>query len=126
MSRSAVIAAIEDAKRKPFKPGTHDCALFVAAVVKAKTGRDYARGWRSKYRSLKAGQALLQEAGFDDHIAIVAAHFEEIPPALARFGDIAVVEDALGIVNGGTVFVLRPDGLGTVDLLSASRAFRVR
>ena len=31
----------------------------------------------------------------------------------------------LGVVNGERIFVLRPDGFGTVDLLAAGRAFRI-
>ena len=49
----------------------------------------------------------------------------------AMLGDVAEVPDespfghALGIVNGERLLVMREDGIGTVDLLSATRAFRV-
>lgn len=125
MNRAPVIAAIEAARRTPFRPGTHDCALFVASVVQAKTGKDYAKKWRGKYKTVDAGVKALKKAGYEDHIALVESTFKEIPVSAARFGDIAVVGDALGIVSGHVIFVLRPEGLGTVDLLTASRAFRV-
>lgn len=87
---------------------------------------DYARGWRSKYRSLKKGRELLQAAGHADHVAFAAAHLEEIHPAFAQTGDLAVIEgQALGIVSAERVFVLRPDGLGHLSLSKAERAFRV-
>lgn len=109
-----------------FRPGKHDCALFVAGAVKAMTGVDHARGWRSKYRSMKRGQALLREKGFADHVAFVAAHYPEVAPIMARAGDIAVIDGgALGIVQGPNIYVLRPDGLGIVPLTAAERAFRV-
>lgn len=126
MSRTAVIKAIEAARTRGFRPGSHDCALFAAEIVKAKTGRDYAEEWRGKYRTLEDGQKALQERGYKDHIDLVASTFEEIPVAMAQFGDLVAVDDALGVVSGGAIFVLRPDGLGTLDLLSATRAFRVK
>lgn len=111
--------------QRRFRPGRHDCALFVAGAVKAMTGVDHAKGWRG-YTSLKAGQAALQEAGFADHVALVAAHYPEIPVAFARMGDVAVCEgDALGIVTGEMVTVLRPDGRGLIPLMEAKKVFQV-
>ncbi|MET3602224.1 DUF6950 family protein, partial [Martelella mangrovi] len=46
-------------------------------------------------------------------------------------GDVAAIPSndgfgfTLGIVNGERIFVLRPEGFGTVDLLAASRAFSI-
>jgi hypothetical protein len=127
MNRAGALTAYLAACRAwRFRPGVHDCATFVAGWVKEANGTDYARGWRGKYRSLKKGQELLQEAGHADHVAFAAAHFEEIPPAFAQTGDLAVIQGrALGIVSAERVFVLRPDGLGHVSLSKAERAFRV-
>ena len=77
--------------RRPFRPGRHDCALFVAGAVEAMTGEDPAAAWRGAYRSLAAGQDALHAAGFTDHVALVASACEEVPPALAAVGDIAVL-----------------------------------
>ncbi|MBY6113289.1 hypothetical protein KUW09_04880 [Mameliella alba] len=109
-----------------YRPGRHDCALFVAGAVKVMTGTDHARGWRSKYRSIKRGQVMLRDRGFDGHVGFVAAHYPEVAPILAQAGDIAVIDgDNLGVVQGAGVYVLRPDGLGIVPLTAAERAFRV-
>lgn len=127
--RTRLRAHAAQAARKKFRPGSHDCALFAAGAVKAMTGTDLARGWRSKYRSLKRGREMLAELGYADHVALAAAHLPEIPPAMAQVGDVAAVEEegelALGIVQGERIWVLRPDGLGTVLLTDASRAFCV-
>ena len=85
---SLLIAHAADASVRPFRPGRHDCALFAAGWVKIATGRDFARGWRGRYRSLRRGQELLAGVGFADHIALAAAHLPEIAPAMAQIGTI--------------------------------------
>lgn len=113
----------------PFRPGKHDCAMWVAKWVHLRTGRDPARGWRGKYRTLAAGERLAKAQGYDGHVGVVTEELVEIPPAMARIGDLAIVrgdiDDALGIVTGERVSVLRPDGLGSVDLTKAVRAWRL-
>lgn len=120
-----------DAARKPFRPGEHDCGLFAAGAVEAVTGRDLAAGWlRGRYRTLDEAQALCRARGHADHVAVIAAEFEEIAPARAGLGDLAVIENeegepALGVVQGARVAVLRVAGLGFRPLTDAVRAFRV-
>lgn len=113
----------------PFDPATHHCAFFAAGAVRAMTGVDLAAKWRGRTKTVAAGLRALRRAGFDDHVALVAAHFDEVPPAFAQVGDIAVLategQPALGIVAGPVVYVLHPHGLGTVPLTDAQRAFRV-
>ena len=124
---SPLIAYAAEAGARPFRPGRHDCALFAAGWVRQVTGQDLARGWRSRYRGIKHGQHLLQQAGFADHVALAAAHLPGIAPAFAQIGDIAVLEDhALGIVAGEMIYCLRPDGLGLVPRGQMRRAFAVR
>lgn len=127
MTRATLLADyLREVRGTPFRPGRHDCALFAAGWVVRAGGPDLARGWRSKYRSLARGEELLRAEGYDDHVALAAAHLPEVPPALAQTGDVAVVEDhAFGIVSADRVFVLRPDGLGHVSRMRAERAFRV-
>ena len=124
---SLLITYAAEAGARPFRPGRHDCALFAAGWVKLATGRDLARGWRSRYRSLKRGETLLQEAGFADHVALAADHLPEIMPAFAQVGDLAVLEDnAFGIVAGEMIYCLKPEGLGLVPRGQMRRAFAVR
>lgn len=127
--KTRLIAYLGKVASLPFEPGVNDCALFAAGAVEAVTGIDLAAGWRGRYQSLAEGFALLQAAGFADHIALTAAHFPEIAPALAAAGDLAVVQgpegDALGVVQGEAIYVLSPRRLGIVPLTYALRAFRV-
>jgi hypothetical protein len=124
---SLLIAYAADAGQRPFRPGRHDCALFAAGWVKLVTGQDFARGWRSTYRSLRRGQQLLEEAGFTDHVALAAAHLPEIAPAFAQVGDLAVLADqAFGITAGEMIYCLKPEGLGLVPRSQMRRAFQVR
>ncbi len=127
--RSALRDYVEDVARKPFRYGTHDCALFVAGAVKAMTGVDHARGWRSQYRSLAKGRKLLAEQGHQDHVAMVASLFAEIPVLRAQVGDIAVLDgdggDTLGVVQEPYVWAVDPHGLRSVPLIQAKKAFRV-
>jgi hypothetical protein len=124
---SLLIAYTAEAGQKPFRPGRHDCALFAAGWVKIATGQDFARGWRSTYRSLRRGQQLLEEAGFVDHVALAATHLPEIASAFAQIGDLAVLDDqAFGIVAGEMIYCLKPQGLGLVPRGCMRRAFAVR
>jgi hypothetical protein len=126
--RKRLLHYVAGVSRARFQAGKLDCALFAAGAVHAMTGADLARGWR-KYRSLKKGRALLADKGFADHVALAASLLPEIPPSFASVGDIAVLtadeDDALGVVQGPNIWALRPDGLGTVPLTQAKRAFRV-
>ena len=116
--------------RVPFRPGRHDCALFAAGAVQAMTGCDLAAQWRGAYRTLKAGQAALRAAGFEDHVALAATLFAEVSPSFAQVGDLAVLPGdetggALRVVQGAGVYVLRPEGMAVADRLNIERAFRV-
>lgn len=127
--RRRLTAYLAEKSRQPFEEGRNDCALFAAGAVQAMTGRDPAGDWRGAYDSTLAGMRALKEAGYDDHVAFAAAHFEEKPAAFARPGDIAVVPGpdgpALGIVQGPGIYVLNPAGLAIVPLTAAHRAFGV-
>lgn len=127
--RPRLAAYLGEVARLRFRPGEHDCALFAAGAVEAMTGTDLAAGWRRTYRTLEDGLALLAQEGHGDHVALAAAHLEEVAPIRAQVGDVAAVREgaalALGIVQGPSIYVLRPSGLGLVPLTDAERAFRV-
>lgn len=133
--RKRLLAFVRENHHRKFRPGKWDCAMFTAGAIHAMTGVDHARGWRSKYGSLAKGREMLQAIGHEDHVALIAHLFPEImvngnpAPSFARVGDVAVVVEnggaALGIVQGDRIWVLRPSGLGTVELTNAVRAFRI-
>lgn len=128
--RTALHEAIEEHRREPFVWGRRDCALFVADCVTAMTGVDVGRGFRGTYRTPLGAKRALKRAGFDDLLSLVVHFFNEIHPIEAAAGDIAAfpgieTEWSLGIVAGERVTVLRVDGLGTVDRMTITRAFRI-
>ena len=105
--------------------GAWDCAIFAGGAAGAQMGIDYVGEWVGTYSDMTTGIEALNRKGYFDHIDLVRQTFDEVPVAFAQEGDIAVVGDALGIVQGAAVYVLRPEGIGLVPLLAARTAFRV-
>lgn len=123
---AALHAYLAEVRATRFRPGSHDCGMYAAGWVMRVSGEDHGARWRGRYRSMDDLAEIMRAEGYSSHVDYVAGLFEEIPPALAQVGDLAVVEgDALGIFASERVFVLRPDGLGHVSRLRAERAFRV-
>lgn len=112
-----------------FAYGEHDCALFAADCVAAMTGIDLAAKYRGLYRTLKGGLKALARDGYDSHLAVVAAHFAEVPTAFAQVGDIMVLDvrgvAALGIDAGERIAVLQTQGLAMAPRAAAIAAYRV-
>lgn len=127
--KSRLIAFVSDAARTPFQPGVHDCALFSAGAVLAMTGVDYAANWRGRYTTLTGGLRVLRKAGFADHIDLAARTFDEVHPAFADLGDLAVIPtpegDVLGVVQGEMIYGLNKGGIAYTPRVRATRAFRV-
>ena len=93
-------AQIEAAKTRPYSWGRHDCALFAADSVLALTGIDPVPDLRGRYDcAFGAARALKRfcGGGREDAVAIIAGRVDarEVVPALARRGDVALVD------NGG-------------------------
>lgn len=120
---------LRQAAHRPFAEGAHDCALFLAGGIKAMTGHDYAADYRGRYTTTRGGLRILRRDGFQDHVALAAHHLSEKPVAFANVGDGAVVmadgAPALGIVQGGAVFVLGARGLSHVALTQARKVLEV-
>lgn len=127
--RGRLVAYLGACAGRPFEWGRHDCALFAAGCIEAMTGEDHGGAFRGRYRSFKGGLKALRKAGHADHVAMVASLLDEVPVAYAQAGDLAMIETpegaALGVVQGHRIYVLRPEGLASVDLLRAARAWRV-
>jgi hypothetical protein len=127
--KESLVGYLAEAARKPFAFGRHDCALFAAGAVAAMTGVDLAADWRGRYRTERGGLRMLRAAGYRDHAEFAAAHFSEVPVAMAWPGDLAQLDlgavPVLGVVQGAGIYVLRPEGIATVPLLRAVRAWRV-
>lgn len=127
--RAKLEAHIDACRREPFAFGRHDCGLFAAGCVEAMTGSDPAAEVRGRYQTMAGALKKIRQAGFADHVDMVAGLFDEIDPPFAAVGDLAAVDGdgalAIGVVGGPHIFVPRPEGLGIVPLTSARRAWRV-
>lgn len=126
--QARLAAYVASHQRTPFADGRNDCATFAAGAVEAMTGRDPMHAWRG-YDLIADGLRDLRAAGFKDHIAFAASLFNEIHPAHAHVGDLAVIRGdeglALAVFAGEFVLHPGPRGLLRFPRLSARRAFRV-
>jgi hypothetical protein len=117
---SRLAAALEEARDKPFKWGSHDCGLFAADCVLAMTDTDPAALYRGQY---------VDEAGARDTLWLIsggglrAAWTKALGPAMnnvrmAKRGDVVLVEvggvEATGVVVGSRVACLSEAGLAIV------------
>ena len=123
-------AALKSYVGAPLVYGRSDCAIYAADAVCAMTGHDLAAEYRGRYRTLAGGLRVLRSHGYDGHEAFLAAHCPVVAVGLARCGDIAIFEDAadgpsLGVVIGAAARVRTRAGLGSLDRMTASRAYRI-
>lgn len=130
--RSEFSKAIDDMRHKPFSWGENDCAVgLVRNLIKAMTGEDVCKEYFKKYKTPAGGYKLMKNAGFENIGDMVASVLKEIHISEAAIGDIVAIKTddkfgyALGVVNNDRVFVMSETGVGTVNLFSAERAFRV-
>ncbi|WPJ68021.1 hypothetical protein STOPSMEL_45 [Sinorhizobium phage StopSmel] len=124
--------AIDEIKARPFDWSLHECGTGLAGhLVLALTGVDCAAQYRGTFDSPAGAVRVMRDAGFDNLGDMVADLLPEVHVSEASVGDIAAIPDdtpfgyALGVVNGERIFVLMDNGIGTVDLLDATRAFKV-
>ena len=111
----------------PFEWGKSDCVTFPMDCVSAMTGEDPSRDHRH-YSTPRGAAKALAKNGFASVGDAFAAHFEEIPPAMAQRGDIGVVEGEAA--TAGVVFMDVPigkdvNGTRRVSRSLVTRAFRV-
>lgn len=125
-------AAVDDIKTRPFVWFENDCGRgLVVKLVLALTGVDLSAQFPDHYKSAAGALKVMRKYGFENLADMAATMLPEVHPSAARIGDIVAIPTgsafgyALGVVNGERCFVLMPGGIGTVDLLDATRAFKV-
>lgn len=116
-------------KGMPFAWGRNDCALFAADAVETMTGERLLPELRC-YADAEAAAAVLRaERGL--RAVAGRALGAEIPPAMARIGDVVLMgradgnAPALTICNGSTAMGPGVDGLVVVSMAGAVTAWRV-
>jgi hypothetical protein len=127
-----LIAAINDAQKKPFVWGAHDCCLFASDCAKAITGVDAAGLWRGSYVSEEEAAALIASAGGLVSLvtsACSAAGWKSCEPSQARRGDIVCFlengKHALGVCVGSHCAFLSFGGVTFRPLSQCISAWRV-
>ena len=130
-------ALIEERRAASFAWGAHDCCLFAADGVRATTGADPAADLRGRYRTALGAARLIRRRFAGDIEAIPSAlGFAEIPPALARRGDVVsyrlaaaignrLFPTALGICVGADCAFAGPAGLTFMRAAACRRAWRI-
>jgi len=112
----------------PFEYGRQDCGLFAARCVDAITGSTWEADLAAAYQDERTAKRFLAASG-----GIEAAVTARLGPPIARLeagrGDVCLVPGeggpGLGVCLGGTVAVMRPEGVRYVRLDSVTRAWRV-
>lgn len=110
--------------------GSTDCFCQTSRGAELKSGIDYMKRFRGKYRTREEAYELLRSMGHAEPIDAVAATFAEISPADAGDGDLAAVEAidgslAIGLFVRDKVFVVTEHGMGRLPRSKAIRAFEV-
>lgn len=123
-----LMAAIAAAGERPFQWGGNDCLRFALGCASAITGRDELDGV-PVYNDEKSARRALKRLGFASLSEALASRFAELPPALARRGDLGIVRlgdwDACAVCAGVTWAAVAMDGVTHVTRSRISRAFKV-
>lgn len=119
---------IEAAHRRPFSWGSHDCALWAAAVVCELTGVDFAADYRGRYKSAQGAARVMARRGGLVTIANRALG-EAVPVLQARRGDVVLAcregGPSLGICIDERAAFTGPDGLAFLKLTECEQAWHV-
>lgn len=132
--RSRLEAVIDEVKEKPFSWEDNECVIGLAArAVYAITLVDMGAQFRGTFNSPESAYRVMKKAGADNLADLAGKYLEEYEGGVsqAKIGDIVAVpvdtkfKFGLGVVNGERFFVLMENGIGTMDLSAATRAFKV-
>lgn len=130
----AYAAVIREARSKPFVWGSHDCMLFAADVVRARTGRDVLAElgitptWTTAREGVNATEA---NGGFRSMWGRLFG--EPVGILQARVGDVCLVNDPendgrelMAVVHAGVLLAPAANGLCALPKSTAVAAWRVK
>lgn len=125
-------AYLKRCEDKEFIRGRHDCALFAAHAVKQISNKDFAAGFRGKYKTARGASTALKKYGagtlFETVTAFLGNPYKT--PLLAKRGDVVGVMQAegatLGICTGKEIaLVAKIGGLIYLPITKGIYAWRV-
>jgi hypothetical protein len=129
--RSALYRYFDEIRRKPFDKNSNNCAQFIANGWLVMRNDDPFKPYR-KYKTFEAMLKAARKDGYEKHEDFFKTIMREYDhPSRARTGDIALftTDDEIGTASGfvvnDRVFVLRQDGLASLSLADAIKAFEV-
>ena len=118
---------IEEAEHEPFEWGVNDCCLWVAFIIEAMTGIDYAKDFRDIKYAEKDIKELLNNKSLK--VTIVSILGNPININFAKRGDVVLGSfknrETLGICIGEKTAFKSPKGLHQVPTLSCECAWRI-
>lgn len=113
----------------PFDWADSNCLHLMMDVSLALTGRDPYAKTRGKYKNQAGAMKVMRKLGFRDVGEMIAAEFAEVPPAMARRGDLALLKQGDNVVGavvmGAQVWGKGPMGSARVPRTAALRTFKV-
>jgi hypothetical protein len=125
-ARERFEALVRSRLREPFAWGAHDCCMWAADAVLAKTGRDPAAQFRGAYSDAMGAARLIESLGGIEAIGAMAGH--EIAPLMATWGDIGLViledRELLSVCDGRHWLGTALGGLSARPLNAARKAWR--
>lgn len=111
MTRFEIVSrVIEEEMAKPYEFGSADCFLLGCRVADAlDPSRGMTATYSGRYKTQKQAQRLLLKLGHRSLVGLLETHLEPCGPALARMGDIVVVdrdgEEHITICSTSTRFI---------------------
>lgn len=117
-------------KSKPLSWAEGGCLSFPGKVAKAITGKDPTEKIRKKFSTEGEAKRLMVKHGCKTLGDVAAKAYPEIPKAMARAGDWAVVAnedgtEGMGVVVGAQIVVSTLGPMDQVPLSRATSAYRV-
>lgn len=124
-----LMEAVQRHDSMPLEYGTSDCIIHIADCIEAVTGEDPMASYRGAYASEEEAGELLVSLGASDVEELLESLYEEVPPALARRGDVGVVKikgvAACVVVMGP--LIIGKSSLGSIKMSTSrlTRAFKI-
>lgn len=124
-----VSRTVSEEMAKPYIPGTADCFFFgLRAADALNPTLDLAKHYAGSYRSLAGAQRALRKRGHTSLTQLFATHLEPCAPAMARIGDIAVIQledgEHVGVCVGQKFITKTDRGPSFCELSTIKAAFR--
>lgn len=122
---AALYAYLTASEGLAYAYGKADCALFAAGAVEAMTGVDPAKPFRGRYSTARGSARALRRYGAGDLGNTLDGLFPAIPASMARRGDLAWHDNAVGVVIGSDALFMADTGQVRVPRAEWAKAWRV-